>query len=102
MTQYLQKARRIGYLRWRIREEKTVGANDMFELLDYVANTDGCDRAALATLYLSSIDDLRKMRVETLQELARSLKILDADATATKGELTRRISGFKAAGFIAR
>ena len=102
MPQYLKKARRIGYIRWRTRTGKDVKDEDLTELLDYVAEIDKIDRATLAMLASLSIDDLRKMTVEKLEKLAHGLVLIETDEKTTKGKLVDCISGFKEEGYIAR
>lgn len=97
-----KQARRIGYLRWRIRNSKDMKPEDMAELKDYVAATNGVDRKALDTLSSASIDALRKMTVEQLEKLAHALGLISIDEKVTKGELTSRLDGFRKAGFTNR
>lgn len=99
---YEKKARRMGYIRWRIRRAKDVTDIDLTELLDYAAVVNPSDRKVLESLSNTSIDELRKMTVDELRVMAINLGILPQKIGVTKKDLLDCISGFKAAGYTNR
>lgn len=94
-------ARRMSYIRWRLKTSKPVTEKQRKKLNEYDAEISGAYAEVLDRLSFDDIGNLARLRADKLKELAVDASLVQKDETVTKKEIIARVKVFQQYGLRA-
>lgn len=97
-----KRARRMTYIRWRLREGKEVTEEQRKELNEYDAEQHGAYAEVLDRLSFEDISSLKRIKADKLTELAKDAALVEEEEvnSVTKKEVVSRIKTFRELGLL--
>ena len=97
---YNQRARRMTYLRWRLKEGKPLTEEQLNELDAYTAEKHGADADALAQIRAMTATEVKGTKADDLRALLQKAGLLPEEDSSTKADMQALVEKFQSSGFL--